>query len=75
VLQSDNDDTVNPQQSQELAWDLAANHVPFRLVMVHAAGHEFDQEGGSPDPAALARTIVDFFVRTLTPHRTLGAHG
>jgi acetyl esterase/lipase len=75
VLQSNNDDTVNPQQSEELAWDLAANHVPFRLVMVHGAGHEFDQEGASPDPADLARMIVDFFVRTLTLHRTASAHG
>ncbi|HEY6427461.1 MAG TPA: alpha/beta hydrolase, partial [Acidimicrobiales bacterium] len=73
VLHSDNDDIVYPQQSQELAWDLKANHVPVRLITVHGAGHEFDQPGASPPPADIARIIVDFFVQTLILHRAPGA--
>ena len=74
LLQSDNDDTVNPQQSRELAWDLASDQVPLQLIMVHGAGHEFDQTGASPDQADIARIIVNFFIRTLILHRTPGTH-
>jgi acetyl esterase/lipase len=74
LLQSDNDETVNPQQTQELAWDLAANQVPLQLIMVHGAGHEFDQAGASPDQADIARIIVDYFTETLILHRTPDAH-
>jgi acetyl esterase/lipase len=73
LLQSDNDNIVHPQQSEELAWDLAANGVPTRLIMIHGAGHGFDQSGGSPDPADIARIIVDYFVQTLILHRAPGA--
>jgi acetyl esterase/lipase len=73
LLQADNDQIVYPQQSLELDWDLGANRVPNRLIMVHDGGHEFDQPGGSPDPADIAGIIVDFFVQTLILHRAPGA--
>jgi dipeptidyl aminopeptidase/acylaminoacyl peptidase len=73
ILHSDNDRIVYPQQSKELAWDLAANHVPFQFISVHGAGHEFDQPGGSPNPGDIARIVVDYFIRTLVLHRVPGA--
>jgi dipeptidyl aminopeptidase/acylaminoacyl peptidase len=63
ILHSTNDRVVYPQQSQELAWDLSANAVPNHLVMVSGAGHEFNQGGGSPDPAQITALVVDFFVQ------------
>jgi acetyl esterase/lipase len=69
LFHSDNDQIVYPQQSQEFAWDLAVNHVPYELVNVHGAGHEFDQAGGSPDPAQITAQIVDFFIEHLAFHR------
>jgi len=48
--------------------------VPLQLIMVHGAGHEFDQTGASPDQADIARIIVNFFIRTLILHRTPGTH-
>jgi acetyl esterase/lipase len=72
LLQSTNDNVVFPQQSQELTWDLAANHVPYQLVMVDGGGHLFDQAGASPDPTAITRAIVDFFIQTLVFHRPIG---
>jgi acetyl esterase/lipase len=75
VLHADNDRIVYPQQSRELAWVLAANHVPNRLIVLDGVGHEFDQPGGSPAPANIARVIVDFFIQTLVLHRGLDAQG
>jgi acetyl esterase/lipase len=68
ILHSDNDQIVYPQQSQELAWDLAANHVPHTLVMVNGAGHEFDQPGGSPTPSQITAQVVNFFIAHLVFH-------
>jgi acetyl esterase/lipase len=73
LLHSDNDRIVYPQQSQELEWDLVANHVPAQLMMIHGAGHEFDQPGGTPSPADIARIVVDYFIQTLILHRAPGA--
>jgi acetyl esterase/lipase len=75
VMHSDNDRIVYPQQSEELAWDLGANQVPHELVMVHGAGHEFDQAGGSPNEAGITGTVVDFFVRTLLFHAQIASSG
>jgi len=69
ILHSDNDRIVYPQQSQELAWDLGANHVSHQFFMVSGAGHEFDQPGGSPTTAQITVMVVDFFIQTLVFHR------
>jgi acetyl esterase/lipase len=68
IFHSTNDEIVYPQQSQELAWDLAANDVPHQLVMVNGAGHEFDDPGASPDGAQITAMIVKFFTTHLHPH-------
>jgi acetyl esterase/lipase len=68
IFHSTNDTIVYPQQSQELAWDLAANGDPVRLVMVAGGGHGFDQPGESPGVDAITRMIVAFFTRHLHPH-------
>jgi acetyl esterase/lipase len=67
IFHSTNDEIVYPQQSQELAWDLAANGDPVRLVMVTGGGHDFDQVGQSPGVDAITRMIVAFFVTHLHP--------
>jgi acetyl esterase/lipase len=69
LMHSDNDRIVYPQQSQELSWDLSANDVPNQLVTIRGAGHEFNQAGGSPDPAQITAMVVDFLVQQLEPHR------
>jgi acetyl esterase/lipase len=68
LLHSNNDRIVYPQQSQELAWDLAANGVPHQLILVNGAGHEFNQAGGSPDPAQITSLVVNWFVQHLELH-------
>ncbi len=68
IMYSDNDRIVYPQQSQELSWDLSANDVPNQLVMINGAGHEFDQGGGSPDPAQITAMVVAFMAQHLHPH-------
>jgi acetyl esterase/lipase len=68
ILHSDNDRIVYPQQSQELAWDMAANDVPHRLVIVAGAGHEFDQAGGSPDQDQITTLVVEYFIEMLVFH-------
>ena len=71
-MQSTNDTVVYPGQSQELAWDLAANGVPHRLVMVRGGGHAFDDPGASPNEAQLTKLLVQYFVETLVEHSTAG---
>ena len=68
IMYADNDRIVYPQQSQELSWDLSANDIPNQLVVVNGAGHEFDQAGGSPDPAQITTMVVNFLVQHLEPH-------
>jgi acetyl esterase/lipase len=67
LMYSDNDRIVYPQQTKELDWDLAANGVPQQLVVIRGAGHEFDQAGGSPDPARITALVVAFFEQHLHP--------
>jgi dipeptidyl aminopeptidase/acylaminoacyl peptidase len=69
LLHSDNDEIVYPQQSQEFAWDLAANKVPFQFVMVQGGGHEFDQAGESPDKSQIIVQVIEFFVEVLAFHQ------
>ncbi len=70
-MHSTDDEIVYPQQSQEMSWDLAANKVPHELVMVDGGGHEFDNPGEQPTEAAIARAIVQFFIRILVFHQPL----
>ncbi len=65
IFDSDNDEIVYPQQSDELSWDLGADGVPHRLVTVTQGGHTFDTVGESPSQTAIIGLVVDFFVRTL----------
>jgi len=69
LLHSDNDEIVYPQQSQEFAWDLAANKVPFQFVMVQGGGHEFDQADESPDMSQITVQVIEFFVEVLAFHQ------
>jgi acetyl esterase/lipase len=68
ILHSDNDEIVYPQQSEELAWDLAANGVPVQLVLVHGGGHNFDQSGETPGVDRIMAMIEQFFTVHLHPH-------
>jgi acetyl esterase/lipase len=68
VMYSDNDRIVYPQQSEELVWDLSANHVPHQMVVIDGGGHEFNQPGGSPDPTQITTAVVTFLVQHLDPH-------
>lgn len=67
IFHSNNDSTVNPQQSAELAWDLASHDVPVQLVIVHGGSHTFDQPRESPSASQITAMIVDFFVEQLHP--------
>ena len=71
ILDSNNDEIVYPQQSQELSWDLGANGVPHNLVQVTQGGHEFDTVGESPSETAIIGLVVDFFARTLVFHQPI----
>jgi hypothetical protein len=73
LMHSTDDEIVYPQQTQEMAWDLSANHVPHELVMVDGGGHEFDNPGEQPTEAGIAKAVVQFFIRTLVFHQPLTA--
>jgi dipeptidyl aminopeptidase/acylaminoacyl peptidase len=72
ILDSNNDEIVYPEQSNELAWDLALAHVPHQVVTVFDGGHEFDTAGEFPSESAVIALVVDFFVRTLVAHGPAG---
>lgn len=74
ILDSNNDEIVYPEQSEELAWDLGANGVPHQLVTVMQGGHEFATAGESPSETAIIGLVVDFFVRTLVLHRPIASN-
>jgi acetyl esterase/lipase len=71
ILDSNNDEIVYPQQSEELAWDLGAAGVPHQLMTVLNGGHAFDTAGEVPSEQAVIAAVVDFFVRTLVRHQPL----
>ena len=71
LMHSTDDEIVYPQQSREMAWDLGANDVPHKLVMVKGGGHEFDNPGEHPTEAGIAQAITQFFVHTLVFHQPL----
>ncbi len=48
ILDSNNDEIVYPEQSQELAWYLGVDGVPRQLLTVYDGGHEFDTVGEVP---------------------------
>ncbi len=75
IFDGDNDEIVYPQQSEELAWDLGANGVPYQLVRVHDGGHAFSTPGESPSQAAIVRMIVTFFQQTLAGRHANRAAG
>jgi acetyl esterase/lipase len=72
IVQSTNDTVVYPQQALELAWDLAANGVPHRIVMVRGGGHSFDDPGASLTETQITNLIVKYFLQTLVFHSTTG---
>jgi acetyl esterase/lipase len=69
ILDSNNDEIVYPQQSEELAWYLGIAGVPHELLTVHNGGHEFDTVGQVPSEAGVIAAVVDFFERTLVEHK------
>jgi acetyl esterase/lipase len=68
IVHSDNDRIVFPQQSQELSWDMTANHVSNRLVIVNGAGHEFDQAGAGTTEQDITIMVVEFLTEMLVFH-------
>ena len=72
LLQSDDDEIVYPEQSDELSWDLAANGVPHQLLTVQGGGHEFDNPGEQPTEQGITKAVADFFVGTLVFHQPTG---
>ena len=73
LMHSDNDEIVYPAQTTEMAAALSANHVPHEVIVVHGGGHNFNQPGGTPDPAAITAIVVDFFLRVLVLHEPIGS--
>jgi acetyl esterase/lipase len=71
ILDSNNDEIVYPEQSEELAWKLGEAGVPHELVSVFDGGHEFDTVGEFPSESAVISLVVDFFARTLIEHQPL----
>jgi acetyl esterase/lipase len=71
ILDSNNDEIVHPQQSNELSWYLGANGVPHRLVTVIGGGHAFGTAGESPSQTAIIGLVVDFFERALVLHESI----
>jgi hypothetical protein len=71
ILDSNNDEVVFPEQSDELAWDLGLAGVPRELVTVFEGGHDFDTAGEVPSETAVVATVVGFLVRTLVEHKPL----
>ena len=69
ILDSNNDEIVYPEQSEELAWDLGLAGVPRELLTVHDGGHEFDTVGEVPSESRVVAAVVGFFVRTLMEHK------
>jgi acetyl esterase/lipase len=65
IVHSNNDKIVFPQQSQELSWDMTANHVPNKLVIVAGAGHEFDQSGAGMTEKQITTMVVEFLIKHL----------
>jgi acetyl esterase/lipase len=68
IIDSNNDEIVYPEQSDELAWDLGLAGVPRELLTVYEGGHEFDTVGEVPPESGVIAAVVDFFVRTLMLH-------
>jgi acetyl esterase/lipase len=68
ILDSNNDEIVYPEQSDELAWDLGLAGVPRELLTVYDGGHEFDTVGEVPPESTVISDVVGFFVRTLVEH-------
>jgi acetyl esterase/lipase len=69
ILDSNNDEIVYPEQSEELAWYLGLARVPHELLTVHDGGHEFDTVSEIPPESGVINAVVDFFVRTLVEHK------
>jgi acetyl esterase/lipase len=69
ILDSNNDEIVYPEQSEELSWYLGLAHVPHQLLTVTDGGHEFDTVGELPSEPAIIADVVGFFVRTLMEHQ------
>jgi acetyl esterase/lipase len=73
IVHSTDDEIVYPQQSQELAWDLAANGVPHQLLIVRDGGHQLDNPGENPDEAGIVADVEGFFIRTLVLHEPIAS--
>jgi acetyl esterase/lipase len=75
ILDSNNDEIVYPEQSEELAWYLGVVGVPHELLTVANGGHAFDTVGEVPSESGVVAAVVDFFVRTVMEHKPLDGTG
>lgn len=69
ILDSNNDEIVYPEQSEELAWYLGVAGVPREVLTVTNGGHAFDTVGEMPSESQVVQAVVDFFVRTVMEHK------
>jgi acetyl esterase/lipase len=74
LMYSTNDEIVYPQQTLEMSRDLREKGVPHEVVMVRGGGHAFDNSHESPSEKGIARTVVDFFVRSLVVHKSISSN-
>jgi acetyl esterase/lipase len=67
IIQGEKDETVLPEQSQELYERLISAGAPASLVMVKSAGHNLAPVGGdiTPTRKEITRLIGDFFDKQL----------
>jgi acetyl esterase/lipase len=65
LVAGDEDQFVYAEQATEFANVLQANGVPHTLILVTGAGHDLNQAGQDPSPAAITADVVAFFASTL----------
>jgi acetyl esterase/lipase len=74
LMYSTNDEIVYPQQTLEMSRDLGEKGVPHSVVTVHGGGHGFDNPHETPSEEGIARTVIDFLVRSLVVHEPISSN-
>jgi dipeptidyl aminopeptidase/acylaminoacyl peptidase len=65
IVQGTDDQVVPMTQSEQLASQLRADHVPVDLVMVDGGRHGLETPGENPSPPAIAALVTSYLVQTL----------